>query len=296
MSFILLHSMLIWEAICTILSPYHSLSCCFLCNGLYTMRRKKIIKDMTKKKKEKKKKDHWCNNTHCNDLCLDTQCCHCDQLADAHSLLAHLSCKAECFPSFLLPRQLFTGGYTLNMSGSRGAAQPKSSHRATCGSPANVRQKVSLLQWAASRTSWQRRQQHLWSVHPHQHQPGGLPCWFPWLCNQPWLDAYRKRGRTIKFKERMRKKQTNQPNKHKDHTNRLSLEFGRLVGIMDGVYLESPDIWATLGYDHFLARTQCFRFPSERKQKWSKIYRNQTGGCRKKGGQTGKTSKKGKPT
>lgn len=61
---------------------------------------------------------------------------------------------------------------------------------------------------------------------------------------------------------------------------------------MNGVYLESPDIWATLGYDHFLAHTQCFRFPSERKQKWSKIYRNQTGGCGRRVGRQGKTSKK----
>lgn len=89
----------------------------------------------------------------------------------------------------------------------------------------------------------------------------------------------------------MRKKQTNQPNKQKDQTNHLSLEFGRLVGIMNGVYLESPDIWATLGYDHFLVCMQCFRFPTERKQKWSKIYGNQTGGCREEGGQTGRTSK-----
>lgn len=91
------------------------------------------------------------------------------------------------------------------MSGSRGAAQPK------------------------SRIPWQRRQQYLWSVHPHQHQLGGLPRWFSWLCNQPWLDAYTKRGRTIKLKERMRKKQTNQPNKHTDHTNHLSLEFSWLL-------------------------------------------------------------------
>lgn len=47
-----------------------------------------------------------------------------------------------------------------------------------------------------------------------------------------------------------------------------------------------------LGYGHFLSCAQCLRFPRERKQKWLKIYGNQTGGCMGEGGQIGKTSKK----
>lgn len=63
---------------------------------------------------------------------------------------------------------------------------------------------------------------------------------------------------------------------------------------MDAVYSESPGIWAVVvGYDRFLERKQCFRFPRERKQKWSKNLRKSNwrlGG--EEGGQTGKTSKK----
>lgn len=44
----------------------------------------------------------------------------------------------------------------------------------------------------------------------------------PLFCNQLWVDPYRKQGCTIKLKERVRKKPTNQPNKQTGHAHPLS--------------------------------------------------------------------------
>jgi len=71
----------------------------------------------------------------------------------------------------------------------------------------------------------------------------------PVFCDQPCFDAYGKQRCTIKLKERIRKKQTNQPNKQTDHTRHLSLEFSRLIGITT-LYtqetLTSEQCWVTV--------------------------------------------------
>lgn len=89
------------------------------------------------------------------------------------------------------------------------------------GSFANLRQEGSLLQRAGEgllprcmRGHW-----HPLSVCPRE--PRGTHQ-LPLLCNQLWADPYGKQGCTIKLKERIRKKQTNQPNKQAGHAHPLS--------------------------------------------------------------------------
>lgn len=139
------------------------------------------------------------------------------------------------------------------------------------GSPANIRLEGSLLRRAANRLlpPCMCGQRHLLSVRPQE--PRGKLVGFPCFAINPGLTLRENRGVPLNFRKDLRKKQKNQPNKQTDHTHHLSLEFSQLIGITNAVYSENPDVWAVLGYDHFLAHAQYFRFPRERKQKWSKI-------------------------
>lgn len=138
----------------------------------------------------------------------------------ALSLQVTCRCPAARFPLIpVLPNtSLQVTAYTLWGSSARNSSPaPHSSE----GSFANLRQEGSLLQRAGEGLlpgcMWGQR--HPLSVRPRE--PRGTRQ-LPLLCNQLWADPYGKQGCTIKLKERIRKKQTNQPNKQAGHTHPLS--------------------------------------------------------------------------
>lgn len=144
--------------------------------------KEKIIKDMSKTKK----KDHWCSNTPCNDLCLNSRRCHFKSPADAQPLcLAFL--RSDVFPLIFAFSNTSLQVATFNLSGSSAynSSPACCSYHKAGGEPALVGSKRAPA-----------------SVHVRATAPAVSPSSrakrqtrrLPLFCNQPWFDAYGKRG------------------------------------------------------------------------------------------------------